>query len=715
LDTHPARITLCPGRTSQFHLQLHSGVDEPLRATVLLVAPPGLAVDSAPQPVEIAPRGHVSLPVAVKVEEQAFYTLPVLVQWTGGNTEHTLRETLSLPSLVPGGLIAYRRDDTVTLETERLAVVAHALEGSIAIEDKRLRSTIGSMGPLLGAPFWPSDLARVFFELDLKQHDGQAIVKMVGRSKSRNGLTLHQTLRFSAGGLLQLNYGLENRSFQEQVVSLRLAVRGVARDRERITVPLAAGAMQAPASAYPLPWNDAPRDAAAYAEPWMAWEREGAVCAVAWQGVDRVVGNAYQVGLDGPQMVLAPGERLAGPSYAFYVGDGDWRQARRALAYWAGLAADLPAALAPRPRVGARLEPRVVVTTADRAEALLVVDSGSARASDGRAMIDVDERVGVDPKEVAFQGLTRGEALSRAVRFSLPDRLVGAFSGRVTLQATLNDDDQPFAIMRLGTEALVRVSTTEIAGQPVWEVDNGRSVFRVAPGFGPSVIAWEVDGANHLASAFPQARGLSFNYPWFGGICPQLFPMGMMSSGGYLYRERFTAEELDSRDAMGVLWRGVRLSVRPEREELHDLRVEIEYATLGDSNVLRLSHRLCNLRHTEQVVQLTSYVFAGLGGAPAQLLLRGPHSVHRANPVVSFIHGQPWGSLEHQDTGRCLLMVGRQGGVSLMDWGQDGRSLGSAHEVRLAGDDVCEHVYYLVLADSLQDAQAYQMLSDYHV
>jgi len=128
-----------------------------------------------------------------------------------------------------------------------------------------------------------------------------------------------------------------------------------------------------------------------------------------------------------------------------------------------------------------------------------------------------------------------------------------------------------------------------------------------------------------------------------------------------------------------------------------------------------LSHRLCNLRHTEQVVQLTSYVFAGLGGAPAQLLLRGPHSVHRPNPVVSFIHGQPWGSLEHQDTGRCLLMVGRQGGVSLMDWGQDGRSLGSAHEVRLAGDDVCEHVYYLVLADSLQDAQAYQMLSDYHV
>jgi GNAT superfamily N-acetyltransferase len=713
LDTRPARAALCPGRVGSIDLQLHSSLDEPMRAMVLLIPPPGVTVERAPQHVEIAPRGHVSLPVTLEADAQALYRLPVVVQWSNSGGEHTLRETLPLPSLAPGGLLAYRHDDTVTLETESLCVVAHALEGAITVEDKRRRAAVASLGPLLGPPFFPSDTSRVSFELDLQQRDGCPIVHMVGQCKSPHGLTLHQTVGLSAGGLLTLSEEFENRSLETQATRFCLAVRGATRDRERITLPLQTGAVQAPASAYPLPWNDAPRDAAAYAEPWMAWEREGTATAVAWSGVDRVAANAYQAGLHGPQASLAPGQRLPGPCYAFYAGAGDWRQARRALAYWAGLPAELPAALQPHPRTRAHIEPRVVVTTSDRAEATLHIDAGSIRASDGRVLLEMDGRVSVDPQEVPFRALRRGDPRARAVRFALPARQVGAFAGWARLEATLNDSSEDFAIVRLGTEATVNVSRTEVSGQQVWEIDNGLSLFRVAPAFGPSVVAWEVAGANQLASAFPVAQGLSFNYPWFGGICPQLYPMGMMRAGGYLYRESFGAQELAFQDRAGLPWRGVSLSVRPAHEQLHDLRLDIEYATMGESNVLRVAHRLHNLRHTEQVVQLASYVFAGLGGQPSELVLRGPDMVHRPNPVLTFVHDQPWGALVRQDSGRCLLMVGQRGGVSLMDWGQDGRSLGSAHEVRLAGDEVREHVYYLALTDSFQDAEGYIMLRDF--
>ncbi len=87
--------------------------------------------------------------------------------------------------------------------------------------------------------------------------------------------------------------------------------------------------------------------------------------------------------------------------------------------------------------------------------------------------------------------------------------------------------------------------------------------------------------------------------------------------------------------------------------------------------------------------------------------------VHRPNPVLSFTNDQPWGALVHQDSGKCVLMVGERDGICLLDWGQDGRALGTMHEIRLAGDEVREQVYYLALADNLQKAEGYKMLSHY--
>ena len=317
----------------------------------------------------------------------------------------------------------------------------------------------------------------------------------------------------------------------------------------------------------------------------------------------------------------------------------------------------------------------------------------------------------LDPSHACFQGLTRDTPQSVPVRVTLPPRWVGSRVGRARLEATLNDGDAPFAVVRLGTPGPVEVSSREMSGQEVWEIDNGHSLFRVAPGFGPSVIAWEVDGVNHLASAFPVARGLAFNYPWFGGICPQLFPSGLGTWAGCIYGDACAAEPCAFADARGLLWQGVRLGLRPAREDLQDLFLELDYTTVGESNVLRVAHRLKNLRPTMQAAQLTSYVFAGLGGQPKDLVLRGPGIVARPNPVINFAHGQPWGALVRPVSGECLLMVGERGGVSLIDWGQDGRSLGSAHECRLAGHELYEEVFYLALTDSLDDARGYTMLA----
>ena len=309
LDTHPAQLSLCPGRVASLDLQFHSAVDEALQVNILLTPPAGLSVEGAPQPLTIPPRGHVGVSLAIQADTQALYRLPVTVEWTDSAGAHTLQETLSFPSVFPGGLLVDQSADAVTLDTDSLRVTAHALDGWVAIEDKRLRATVMSLVPMLGAPYFPPELGKVRFTLALQQQEGRAVVRMVGESKVRRGLTLCQTLSFSPGGFLTLDQALENRSLQDQTVRFRLSVRSGARDRERVTVPLAVGTIQAPGSTYPMPWNDAPRDVAGYAEPWMAWDREGSVTAVAWRGVDRVTGHAQMIGLDGPR-----GHPVAGPA-----------------------------------------------------------------------------------------------------------------------------------------------------------------------------------------------------------------------------------------------------------------------------------------------------------------------------------------------------------------------------------------------------------------
>jgi len=72
-----------------------------------------------------------------------------------------------------------------------------------------------------------------------------------------------------------------------------------------------------------------------------------------------------------------------------------------------------------------------------------------------------------------------------------------------------------------------------------------------------------------------------------------------------------------------------------------------------------------------------------------------------------------WGTLTNERTGKSLLMVSTNHDVSLLDEGQHGRELTVGNLVRLAGNEVYERTYYLVLADSLARAQTYKVMKDY--
>ena len=711
LDTAPGQITVCPGVEHILRLQLHSEMEHPARVTFYLTPPEGLSVDWMTKEIELPAKGHISVPLYVTCSAEAVYTLPVRVAAQGDELK-PLNEKVTIFSLGVGGLLVQRQAKSVRLETDALRVTIERSGGAIKVEHRDTRFTIATLNPRLGPPYHPSEFEKKDFELAIEERAGRAIVHLTGEAKHYEGLYLHQEFALSPTGLGTLRYYLENRGSTLYARHAVLEVRGP-NDEGRMALALSSGIVHSSLLDYPRAWEDMPRDPAAYAEPWIAWERRGAVAGIAWDRSTTRGGDHWRSSWISKELSVAPGERSEEIGFALYAGSGGWHDVREAALRWIGSWQPGEAQPIVRPPALARLEPGVLATTSDRVSGRLVVDSVSNRATSGQVSLITEAGLSADMDTLPLTDLKRGQACEHLVQFSLPKDVPGVFRGEVRLSLPLSETTRPFQVLRLGTDAPVRVVEDARSGQPVWTIDNGTSQFVVAPNFGPSLIAWMRDGENQLWSSFPTVQGFAWLYPWFGGTHPVLFPTDSWYWEGHLHRERILAQLIETEDASGIIWRGVRLSVRPQKKELVDFGVELDYTTVGQANILKYVYRLSNLRDTEQVVKTRNDVACSLGTEPTKLVLRGEGIKHGPTPWAASSQGQNWGALTNDHTGKTMLLVSRQSDVALNDTGQYGRLLGTFNEVRLAGGETRELVYYLVLADSLEGARDYLVLQDY--
>ena len=127
-------------------------------------------------------------------------------------------------------------------------------------------------------------------------------------------------------------------------------------------------------------------------------------------------------------------------------------------------------------------------------------------------------------------------------------------------------------------------------------VDNGFLRFAVGPDHGGSLFELKdgdlkAGGASHLLTSFPTPEPHFELNPWFGGLTPQAWlspghhEPRPMAARSYRWSEA-------SRELLGQSWRGVRLSAELDREHNRGLDVEVEYLTLGGSNLVAFVARL---------------------------------------------------------------------------------------------------------------------------
>jgi hypothetical protein len=438
------------------------------------------------------------------------------------------------------------------------------------------------------------------------------------------------------------------------------------------------------------------------------------VAGIGWDESVAEIRSDWLTALVSPELCIDAGSTQDALSLMLFSGTGGWSAVRRQALGWAGrwtIPVDGPIVQPkPRPHIWARLEPEIITTLSDQVQARLVVDTLSRRPSDGQVVIETARGLETSLTREPVRDLTRQNPVERDVLFKLPEDRPGVYQGEVKLSTALAQSSHRFHVVRLGTSSPVEVEQGALSGLETWTLSNGESRFIVCPAFGPSMIAWYQGGENQLYSAFPKPIGLSWTYPWFGGLHVRMHPTESHLWPGVLHLEHFNAEAVTCQDARGLPWRGVRLSTRPERKQLKDIYIELDFLTVGAANLLKFVYRVRNLRDTRQIVSVGTTVAAGLGAAPVDLVLHGEDATYHPKPWGMEISGQKWGALTNNGSGRTLLMTSPHADVRLDNQGQAGRMLGSGCDLTLPGEQTRERVYYLVLADSLASAKRYRLL-----
>ncbi|NLG26345.1 MAG: GNAT family N-acetyltransferase [Chloroflexi bacterium] len=715
LDTLPGSLSVTPHVAATVALQLHNARPEPVSVRLSMLPPEGLHTDWTQRQIEIAAKSQVSLPLSITADDERVYTLPVRGELP--QTERApLAEELTILSVAAGGVLAQRSNDAVRLETDAMRVTIKAKAGEISLEDKASGRSQGTLRPVLGLPYYPSDFRAREFSLELSQQNGHAVVEMAAESEYTPGLFFHQRIALASNGLLTVRCELANRSSAALARRVRLGYYPGYEDTT-ISLPLAAGFVRCPGGEYPVAWEDAPRELTAYREPWRCWERRGNVVALGWdQSAERIDGQ-WIVKLDSHELRIEPGERREALSAALYLAPGDWLQARRSLLSWRGLATD-PIAPETRPVAQARLEPRVLTTVDAVVSARVRVDTVAQRPGNGTVELTGHDGLTIAPQSLPIHDLSRDNPQEQAVTLTLDDPRLGAFQGEAQLTTSLDNTRSAFSVLRLGRRGAlpsgedVRIYQGTSANQNVWILDNGLSRIVVAPDYGPSVKAWLLKGEEQLWSTFPTPQGFGSRYPTYGGLHPLLVAPGSEEWEGKLHLERFTTSVLDQTDPQGLRWLGVRLATQLSREQFKGLAVEIDWQTLSGSNVLRTVVRVCNLQGAEQRVIAGHELYGALGAAPTALTLLGEGISRQPNHSSSRNQRQAWGALVNQQTDRALLLISPDDDVVLEDVGQCGRLLRAERELRLAAHEVHEVVSYAVLTDSPAAAQGYRALRE---
>ncbi|MFN2272468.1 MAG: GNAT family N-acetyltransferase [Anaerolineae bacterium] len=739
IGIEPEFPSLLPGETKMVHLTLRNRAGRSLKGSVSIEPQDALKTDWLRHDFEIEAGRHAGLPLEVTCERAGAVPLRVTATFEDDGRQITAEpKRLSLLATPVGGVAADWNEDEemIVVENDFFRLVCQADGGKCLVRNKAFRRGEMTVREEIGPPFTPRDLGERTYDLALERGQGWAKVILTAKSGRFSGVSVAREVTVTASPLMQVRHRVVNNGGAARTLQVRPVVSFSDQDREggMVALPRQERLVITRGSDFPMVHGDLPQKPEKLSEQWVAFDRGGQVGGAVWN--EDVVKHEMWWGnlaLFHTERALEPQSAIdVGPLYV-YVGPGGWRDVRRVWQRVSGVSqpddvfAPLPAS---DDAHAFGLLPAPLVTLSGEVEARLGVANIRERELNGRLVIEPPAGWTVDRTALAVEGVTSEKSLTETLRLTAADDRAGAYGGRLLLESEMLDEARPFTVLRLGDgSAQVVIKERREADQAVWDVDSGRCVWTVAPEFDAGVIAWrEVDGLqkpkasakeeaqllpNHLMTSFPDDGGLSWMKPWFGGVRPIFVLRGQGREWpGWLHAETFSVSQIEAADAAGVPWQGVRLAGDLTREGCEDLRAELDYLTVGGSNVLKVVFRMLNRSSAPRGVGPGFIVFVQVDGDHQNGALYGDDFQRKRSPHEAWTRLGDWGAIVNPDTGRALAMVSGSGKgiLGLTDWGKDGGHFWFDDDLTIAPHGTCELVAYLALAESLEEARRYESM-----
>jgi len=468
--------------------------------------------------------------------------------------------------------------------------------------------------------------------------------------------------------------------------------------------------------------DDETRKPESMAEEWLASEGDGYVLGTIWQRASAQEISSWTR----PDLTLAATTLPAfgcaeAPDIYVYAGPGPWRDVRAA---WRRLGKPTAPAGNPRPRAAleASIGQAPLVMLGNSAETAVHLDNVRNRELSG--MVEVNAPAGwtVSPAKGEFKGLKRTQPVDVPVSVRRKRGAgAGAGEGSFHVRHALADAQFLAPMIALGRRGGVELSEYQDQGRRLVSIATSAMRVVVAPDYVGSVVAIEHNGANNVFSSFPTPRPLSWINPWYGGISGVVLAPDDDDAGpgsiGRMHLETWSYELVHARRGAAIPWTGVRVRSDLNRDRLRGLRLEMDYLTIGQSNVLAVATRLVNLTDGPYSAILITQGYVQPGGERDKGVLYdlGGRRVRRMSDFLWNAGSGKWGGVAHELSGRCVAVAGGAGvrEIDALDFGMDGAHLFAVSQAALAPRGVYEMTSYLVLAPDVAHARLYRWLEQW--
>ena len=704
----PEEITLAPGTPRYVRVILHSRLPDEVEAQVRLTVSDGLSVDRSAHAVVVPARGYGGFETVLKADSPGVFELTFSGRVTWKDRTIDLADAKhAVFALEPGGLL-YHQDGAVRFENEIFRATLEAGGGQLKIRDRATGRYLGTEGARPIPPKWPSEYSESDFRLKAER-DGHGVVLAATFAPKKNpGLVFSRIIRLNAGPVISVEHVVENTGFAPRTFRLYQFVTNGGEEFTTLTLPLREGMLRARCADRPAPDDYDFKRGNSFAETWGAFEMPHGTIGVLWPGgLDEIEWNGFEFQSVSRETTCAPQSRASLGLLRLFVGDGGWQGVRRV---WRRMKGHQVDELEPLPPVLDEFEvstdPPVAVVTGEETEIRFRVAQWKTRKASGTVTFVMPDGWRCDPMWISFSEIDWKHPFTGSVRL-VTSRPPGVYNGRMVLEGGERNLEADMPLIRLGDGSAVGVEEGESTGHRILTIRNRRFEIDVIPSFLGSVSAIRDAGdeCNHLASAFPNPRVFGPNYPWYGGLQPEI-EVDRMSSTASLEDETFTAETVSCKDGRGIEWTGVRQRAVLSLEETRGL-------TLGGSPVIKLAWRLVNGGDTSRHLGAGWNLFLQPDGEMHDtVLFSADYERTQRNDWYFRHHGGHWTAAANPRTGRTFVLVSPLKVTRLDSWGTSGGHFRLNTKFEVPARGVKEMTAYLVLADSREEARRYAVLKD---